>query len=118
VLLVNAGFTGLAEVGLGEPIPIVLAAPATPAEQIAARALRRCLNPDGVFLLGRAASAQGCIKLRFSGWGQLVPGIVGLELRGQAVPAPFRRAFEPELDAALASAPEGEQELDTEPAKA
>ena len=57
VLLVNAGFTGLAEVGLGEPIPIVLVAPATPAEQIAAWALRRCLNPDGVFLLGRAASA-------------------------------------------------------------
>jgi hypothetical protein len=44
---------------------------------------------------------EGCIKLRFPGWGQLVPGAVGLELRGQAVPRPFRKALELELDAVL-----------------
>jgi len=41
---------------------------------------------------------QGRIKLRLPGRGQLVPRIVGLELREQAVPAPFRRAVELELD--------------------
>ena len=39
VVLVSAGFTDLAEGQPGEPIPIVLAAPATPAEQMAARTL-------------------------------------------------------------------------------
>jgi hypothetical protein len=55
--------------------------------------------------LGRAAGRRpaqpGCIKLRFPGRGQPVLGGVGLESRGQAVPTPFRRAFEVELDAPL-----------------
>jgi hypothetical protein len=38
----------------------------------------------------REASGPGqrCIKFRFAGRGQLVPGTVALESRGQAVPAP------------------------------
>ena len=53
-------------------------------------------------LVCAAGEPQGCIKLQFLGRGQLVPDTVCLMLRGQAVPAPFSRAFELELDAALA----------------
>ena len=47
---------------------------------------------------------QGRIKLPFLGRGQLVLGTLGtlgLELQGQAVPAPVRSALERELEAAL-----------------
>ena len=47
------------------------------------------------------ARRQGCAKLGQSGQGQLVLGIAGQGLRGQAVPAPFTKAVELELDAAL-----------------
>ena len=49
-------------------------------------------------MVNDAARRQGCNKLRFPGRGQLVPGTVGLELRGQAVAAPFGRAFELQLE--------------------
>jgi hypothetical protein len=39
---------------------------------------------------------------------QLVPGTLGSELQGQAVPAPFRRAFELELDTPLDPATHGQ----------
>ena len=45
--------------------------------------------------------AQGCIKLRFPGRGQLVLGTTGLKFQGQAGPATFSSAFGLELDAGL-----------------
>ena len=41
----------------------------------------------------QASSSQNGIKLRFPGQGQLVPGTEGLDIWGQAVPAPFRKAL-------------------------
>ena len=53
--------------------------------------------------LGDAPGEQchGCIKLGMPGRGQLVPGTTASGFWGQAVPAPFTRAFGSELDAAL-----------------
>jgi hypothetical protein len=48
-------------------------------------------------------ASAGCLKLRLPGRGQLVPGTVGLKLRGQAVPAPSSKASEVELEAALSA---------------
>ncbi|MGD0260391.1 MAG: hypothetical protein ABSD29_11275 [Verrucomicrobiota bacterium] len=66
-MLVSAGLTGLAEGQPGEPIPIVLAAPATPAEQIAARTLAQRLGqlyPREKFLRTEALPESGqCILL-------------------------------------------------------
>jgi hypothetical protein len=66
-MLVSAGFTGLAKVEPGEPIPIVLVAPATPAEQIAARTLAQQLGqlyPREKFLRAEALPESGrCILL-------------------------------------------------------
>jgi hypothetical protein len=69
-----------------------------------ARHLEDSLSCSAKIVNQEAAScpiAQGCIKLRFRGRGQLVPGTAGLIIRGQAVPAPSSRVFELELDAAL-----------------
>ena len=67
VMLVSAGFTGLAEGQPGEPIPIVLASPATPAEQLAARTLAQQLGqlyPREKFLPAEALPESGrCILL-------------------------------------------------------
>ena len=67
VLLVSAGLTGRAEAGPGEPIPIVLAGPATPVEQIAAQALAQQLGqlyPREKFLRAEALPESGrCILL-------------------------------------------------------
>jgi hypothetical protein len=66
-LLVSAGFTGLAGVDAGEPIPIVLAAPATAAQQIAAQTLAQQLGhlyPHEKFLRAEALPESGrCILL-------------------------------------------------------
>jgi hypothetical protein len=67
VLLLSAGLTSLAEVAPGEPIPIVLAVPATAAEQIAARTLAQQLGqlyPREQFLPAEALPESGqCILL-------------------------------------------------------
>ena len=66
-MLVSVGFTGLAAVESGEPIPIVLAAPATAAEQIAAQTLAQRLEqlyPREKFLRAEALPESGrCILL-------------------------------------------------------
>jgi len=60
--------------------------------------LERCpVNEE----LAHGGRSQGCLNLRLPGRGQLVLATVGLELQGHALPAPFSRAFELELDAAL-----------------
>ena len=71
-----------------------------------------CL-PNPVYRKSKEARiSQGCTKLCFPGRGQLVPGTVGLLLRGQAVPAPFIRAFDLEVDAVLrVSEAQGESKL-------
>jgi hypothetical protein len=69
VMLVSAGFTGLAEVGPGKPIPIILAAPATPAEQIAARSLAQQLGqlyPREKFLRAEALPESRTPDIRCS----------------------------------------------------
>ena len=67
VLVASAGFTTLAGEAIGEPIPIVLAAPAMPAEQLAARTLAQQLGqlyPREKFLRADALPESGrCILL-------------------------------------------------------
>jgi hypothetical protein len=48
------------------------------------------------------ADFQGCVQLRLSGWGRLVPSYIQLILWGQAVPTQSKSTSELELDAALA----------------
>jgi hypothetical protein len=88
VMLVSAGFTGLAEVGPGKPIPIILAAPATPAEQIAARSLAQQLGqlyPREKFLRAEALPESGrCILLGTGpqGWFPATGAAVSPDNRG------------------------------------